>query len=61
MAAGEFSLRQINGSLKLGQARLIIIKDYLISEFKVADSLLVLCAPEFYHSYGATQRVELLL
>ena len=60
MAAGEFSQRQIDWSLKLGQARQEIIKDDLGSEFKV-DRLLVLFAPEFDDSDGAKPRVELLL
>ena len=61
MAAGEFSQRQIDWSLKLGQARQKIIKDDLGSEFKVDDRLLVLFAPEFDDSDGAKPRVELLL
>ena len=61
MTAGEFSQRQIDWSLKLGQARQEIIKDDLGSEFKVDDRLLVLFAPEFDDSDGAKPRVELLL
>ena len=61
MAAGEFSQRQNDRSLKLGQAWQKIIKDYLVSEFKGGDRLLVLCTPEFDDSNGAKPRVELLL
>jgi len=61
MAAGEFSQRQIDRSLKFKQARQKIIQDEMISEFKVADRLLVLCAPEFDDSNGAKPPVELLL
>jgi len=61
MAAGEFSQRQIDRSLKFRQAWQKIIKDYLVSEFKVGNRLLVLCAPEFDDCNGANPRVELLL
>jgi len=61
MAAGEFSQRQIDRSLKFRQAWQKIIKDYLVSEFKVGNRLLVLCAPEFDDSNGAKPPVELLL
>ena len=61
MAAGEFSQRQINRLLKLGQARQKIIKDYLISECKIGEKLLVHCAPEFDDSDGAIPHIELLL
>ena len=61
MVAGKFSQRQIDWSLKLGQARQDITKDDLGSEFKVDDKLLVLFAPEFDDSDGAKPRIELLL
>ena len=61
MTAGEFSQRQIDWSLKLGQARHEIIKEDQGSEFKVDDRLLVLFAPDFDDSNGAKPRLELLL
>lgn len=61
MVAGKFSQRQIDWSLKLGQARQEIIKEDQGSEFKVDDRLLVLFAPDFDDSNGAKPRLELLL
>ena len=61
MTAGEYSQRQIDRSLIFGQARQKIIKDDLISEFKVGDRMLVLCASGFDDSNGAKPCVELLL
>jgi outer membrane protein OmpA-like peptidoglycan-associated protein len=60
-APGELSQRQIDKSVKLGQVRQKVIKDYLISEFKVSDGRLILCAPEYDDSKDAKPRVELLI
>ena len=60
-APGELSQRQIDKAVKLGHVRQKIIKDYLISEFKVDDGRLILCAPEYDNSKDAKPRVELLI
>ncbi len=61
MAAGAYSQRQIDKSLKPGQTHQKIIKDNLLSEFKVGDRLHTLCAPDSDDSNDAKPRVELQL
>ncbi len=59
--SGELSQRQIDKSLKLGLERQKIIKDYLISKFKIDGGRLILCAPEYDDSGDAKPRVELFI
>ncbi len=60
-STAALSERQIKKSLKLGQERQKIIKDFLISKYKISDGRLILCAPEYDDSKEARSRVELLI
>ncbi len=57
----ELSKVQVDEMIALGTARQKVIKDYLITTYKVDAGRLVICAPEHDEKDGAKPRVELLI